>query len=86
MEVVLEMPFLNLGNADIRFADKELGWRRYIAAKALPTTRRVLLDNKLFHYSHITSRDQIRPIMASLFYIHIPLSLILHAKHQSINE
>ena len=46
MEVVLEMPFLTLNNADIQFAKKELTWRTYTTEDALPTTRRVKLINK----------------------------------------
>ena len=46
MEMVLRMPFLTLSNADIQFAAKELTWRSYTAAKALPTTKRVELINK----------------------------------------
>ena len=40
MEVVLRMPFLTLSEADVRFAQRELYWRSYTAANALPTTRR----------------------------------------------
>ena len=43
------MPFLTLSNADIQFAAKELTWRSYTAAEALPTTKRVeLIDKKEF--------------------------------------
>ena len=49
MEVVLGMPFLILSDVDIRFAEKELAWRSYTTAEALPTTRRVnLIDKKKF--------------------------------------
>ena len=49
IEVVLEMPFLTLSNADIKFAQKELTWRSYTAAEALPTTKRVeIIDKKEF--------------------------------------
>ena len=49
MEVVLGMPFLTLSNADIQFAEKELTWRSYTAAEALPTTKRVeIIDKKEF--------------------------------------
>lgn len=43
MEVVLGLPFLTLSDANIRFAGKELVWRSYTAAKALPTIQRVEL-------------------------------------------
>ncbi len=50
MEVVLEMPFLSLSNADIKFAELgKLIWRSYTAAEALLTTSRVeLIDKKKF--------------------------------------
>ena len=49
MEMVLRMPFLTFSNADIQFAAKELTWRSYTAAEALPTTKRVeLIDKKEF--------------------------------------
>ena len=49
VEVVLGMPFLTLSNADIQFAEKELTWRSYTVAEALPTTKRVeIIDKKEF--------------------------------------
>ena len=49
MEVVLGMLFLTLSNADIQFVEKELTWKSYTAALALPTTKRVeLIDKKKF--------------------------------------
>ena len=45
-EVVLGMPFLTFSNADVQFVEKELTWRFYTTAKALPTTKRVELINK----------------------------------------
>ena len=47
--VVLGMPFLTFSNADVQFVEKELTWRTYTTAKALPTTKRVeLIDKKEF--------------------------------------
>lgn len=41
------MPFLSLSNADVKFGEKELTWRSYSAAEALPTTKRVqIIDQK----------------------------------------
>ena len=45
-EVVLGMPFLTLSNADVQFVEKELTWRSYTTAEALPTTKWVELINK----------------------------------------
>ena len=43
------MPFLTLSNANIKFAPKELTWRSYTAAEALPTIKRVeIIDRKEF--------------------------------------
>ena len=48
-EVVLGMLFLTLSNADIQFVEKELTWRFYTIAEALPTIKRVkLIDKKGF--------------------------------------
>ena len=47
--MVLGMPFLNLSNANIQFAKKELTWRSYTVAEALPTTKWVeIIDKKKF--------------------------------------
>ena len=46
VEMVLRMSFLTFSNVDIKFAEKELTWRSYTVAEALPTTRRVELINK----------------------------------------
>ena len=46
IEVVLEMLFLTLSNANIQLAKKELTWRSYTAAEALSTIKRVELINK----------------------------------------
>ena len=49
MEMVLGMSFIALSNANIQFTEKELIWRSYTAAEALPTTKRVeLIDKKDF--------------------------------------
>ena len=45
-EVVLSIPFLTFSNADVQFVEKELTWRSYTTAEALPTTKRVELINK----------------------------------------
>ena len=59
IEVVLEMFFLTLGNADIRFAERELVWRTYSAAEALSTTRRVeIIDKKEFATAVLNEDDK----------------------------
>ena len=46
LEIVLEMLFLTLSNADIRFVEQELAWRIYTAAQTLPITKRVEIIKK----------------------------------------
>ncbi len=41
VDMVLRMLFLTLSNADVVFKDRELTWRSYTPAEALPTTKRV---------------------------------------------
>ena len=41
MEVVLGMPFLALSKVKVDFAERELTWKAYTIAEALPTTKRV---------------------------------------------
>ena len=40
------MPFLAFSNANIQFVEKELTWRSYTTAEALPITKQVELINK----------------------------------------
>ncbi len=47
MDVVLEIPFLSLSNADVEFAELgKLSWRSYTVADALFTTSQVTLIDK----------------------------------------
>ena len=47
MQLVLSMPFFNLSNANIQFAEKELTWRSYTTEETLSTTRQVeIIDGK----------------------------------------
>ena len=48
-EVILEMPFLKISNANVSFGKKTLTWRTYITNKALSTTKQVqIVDPKKF--------------------------------------
>ena len=59
LEVVLEMPFLTLSKADVRFAEQELVWRTYMVAEALPTTRRVeIIDKREFAAAVLNADDK----------------------------
>ena len=44
-EMILEMPFLKLSNADISFGKRTLTWKSYITNETLLTTKRVQLVN-----------------------------------------
>ena len=46
MKLVLNMHFLILSNIKIRFAQKKLDLRAYIAVEALSTTKRIKIINK----------------------------------------
>ena len=53
------MPFLTLSKADVRFAERELVWRTYTAAEALPTTRRVkIIDKREFAVAALNADDE----------------------------
>lgn len=41
------MLFLTFSNADIQFIEKELTWKSYALAKALPTTNQIKLIDKI---------------------------------------
>ena len=45
-EVVLEMPFLTLSDANVDFSGWELWWRTYTTEEVFPTTKRVELMGK----------------------------------------
>lgn len=46
VELVLEMLFLMLSNANIQFIKKKLIWKSYTTTKVLPTTKYIDLINK----------------------------------------
>ena len=49
IKVVLRIPFFTLSNSNRRFAERELVWKTYSGAKALPMTWRVeIIDKKEF--------------------------------------
>ena len=60
LEVVLGIFFLTLSKADVRFVERELVWRTYMAAEALPTTKRVeIFDKKEFAAAALNADDKI---------------------------
>ena len=59
LEVVLGMFFLTFSKKYIRFAERELVWRTYTAAEALPTTRKVkIIDKKEFAVAAMNGDDE----------------------------
>ena len=70
------MPFLIFSNADIRFAEKELEWRRYSIAEARLTTRRVeIIDKKEFS---TTAMDKNAKTFAVLIATLSALTMLIH--------
>ena len=48
-EVILEIPFLKINNANVEFGKETLTWKSYTTNKVLPTTERIqLVDPKEF--------------------------------------
>ena len=48
-ELILEMPFFKISNADVSFGEETLTWKTYTINKALPTTEQVqIVDLKEF--------------------------------------
>ena len=76
------MPFLTLSKADVRFAERELVWRTYTAAEALPTTRRVeIIDKREFAAAALNADDE-------TFVVHVaalaePTTMPIHPSRQA---
>ena len=74
IEVVLEMPFLIFNNADIKFAQKKLTWRFYIAAEALLTTKQVeIINGKEFAKAALD--DHVEAFMVHVIFL---LTMAIH--------
>ena len=80
MDIILEMPFLTLSNANIRFAEENLTWRTYTATDALPTIKRVqIIDQKEFAKAALDSNEEV-------FVVHIAtitLEIAIHLARQA---
>ena len=46
LELILEMSFLKISNANVLFGKRTLAWKSYTTSKAISTTKRVLIINK----------------------------------------
>ena len=69
-EMILEMPFLKISNANMAFSEETLTWKSYTTNETLPTTNQVQLvnlkefviaaldaDSEIF-VVHVTIREQ----------------------------
>ena len=82
LEVVLGMPFLTLSSVDIRFPERELAWRTYTAAEALPTTRRVeIIDKEEFAETVLGGDDE--AYVVHVMAVSKPSSMPIHASRQA---
>ena len=59
------MLFLTFSNADVQFLEKELTWRSYTTAEALPTTKQVEPINKK-KFAKVTLDEN-----SKIFVIHV---------------
>ena len=80
-EVILEMPFLKISNADVSFGKKTLTWRTYTTNKALSTTKQVqIVDPKEFV---IIALD----VDSKIFVVHVAIrereEISVHSKKQA---
>ena len=78
IEVVLEMPFLSLNNANIEFTKLEkLIWKTYIVGEALPTTNWVkLIDKKEFARAALNENSEI--FMVHIAALEVPTVMSTH--------
>ena len=82
LEVVLGIPFLTLSSVDIRFPERELAWRTYTAAEALPTTRRVeIIDKEEFAETVLGGDDE--AYVVHVMAVSKPSSMPIHASRQA---
>ena len=60
LEMVLEMSFLILSRANIQFGERKFVWRTYMAAEALPITKKVeIIDKKEFMAAVLNADSEI---------------------------
>ena len=80
-EVILEMPFLKLNNADVSFGEKILMWRTYTTNKALSITKQVqIIDKKDFIIAVLDANSK-------TFIVHVAIQeqkkMPVHSKRQA---
>ena len=80
MEVVFEMPFLTLSNANVGFLDKKLTWRTYSVGEILPTTKRVqIIDWKEFAKAALDPKNK----AFVLHIVTITLKMTIYPEHKA---
>lgn len=79
MEVIFEIFFLTLSNVDIQFAKKEIIWRFYIGAKALPNTKQIKLINKK-KFAKIMLDENFQAFVIHVTFLNLSLILIYLAR------
>ena len=73
------MLFLTLSNADIKFAKKELTWRSYTTAEALPTIKRVeLIDKKEFAKAALNENVEAFVVHVTSFSLYLGPTMSIH--------
>ena len=77
-EVILEMLFLKISNADVAFGERTLTWKFYTTNKALPTTEQVqLVDPKKFVIAALDTDNE-------TFVVHVAIrkqeEMLMHSK------
>ena len=83
VEVVLQMPFLTLNNADIQFTEKEFIWRSYTTAEALLITKRVqIIDKKEFARGVL--HENVEAFVVHMISLSLNLMLIHPAREAQI--
>ena len=82
IEVVPEIFFLTLSNANIQFAEKELTWKSYTAKKTLSTTQMVeLIDKKEFGKAAL---DEImKAFVMYVSYLSLKSKMMIHSAREA---
>ncbi len=78
MEMVLEIPFLSLSNADVKFMElRKLIWRFYTAAEALPITSWFELIDKS-EFAKLTMNKYSETFVVHVTAIKLPTAMLIH--------
>ena len=81
MEIVLDMLFSTLSNADIQFIEKKLTWRTYTTKKALPNTCRINLINQK-KFAKTVLHENIKAFIVYISSLGLRMTIYLVRKSQ----